>query len=121
MWKIKRNVLLDLLDAAKITHPNEFASLLGGEPNTQTISEFVVPPVISNNHSASINLFALPMDKSIIGSIHSHPSHNKLPSFADKKMFQRYPINIILCHPYTIEDFAGYDSNGTSLELTIID
>lgn len=120
MWKIKQNLILDLLDAAKNLYPKEYASLLGGNEREQLISEFVVPPVISDEHSASINLWAVPSDDSILGSVHSHPNGNGHVSIADKKMFTRYSINLILYYPFEINDFIAYDSNSKIVEIMII-
>jgi proteasome lid subunit RPN8/RPN11 len=112
---------LDLLDAAKNMYPKEYASLLGGEEKEQILSEFVVPPVISDEHSASINLWAIPSDESIVGSVHSHPNGNGHASSVDKKMFTRYSINLILYYPFELNNFIAYNSDSKIVEIMIIE
>jgi proteasome lid subunit RPN8/RPN11 len=119
MWKIKKNVFLDIMDAAKNNYPNEFASLLGGNKEKQLINEFVVPPFISDNFSASLNLYALPIDNSIIGSIHSHPTGKCLASIADLSLFSKYLVNIIVYWPFNQTNFVAYNSKGKRIDVLI--
>ena len=121
MWKIKRNILLDVCEAAKNMYPSEHASLLGGTKKNELIEEFIVPPVVSDHVSASINLFAMPVDDSIIGSIHSHPSGGGGASSADKRLFSRYPVNIIIYWPFAENDFKAYNSHGKLIVVDIVD
>ena len=121
MWKIKQNTLLDLLEASKNLYPREYASLLGGDVKEQLVFEYVIPPVLSGKSFAAIDLVSIPIHKSIIGSIHSHPVGRGNASRADVKLFRRYLINLIFYHPFGKTDFVAYGSNGEPMEVAIVE
>lgn len=116
----------DLLDAifegARRLYPRETILLLRGEKkkNSIKISELVVPPLATYGHSfANIPLHMLPIDFSIVGTVHSHPSGNLTPSPADfNHVFGK--ILMIVGFPFADErNIAVYNSTGEKLPLQI--
>ncbi|MCX6801376.1 MAG: Mov34/MPN/PAD-1 family protein [Candidatus Diapherotrites archaeon] len=118
---MKKSVLEDMLLSAKNSYPREFISLLGGDLQGKKISEFVIPPAESGVNFSSVNLYAIPIDETIIGSIHSHPGNSALPSTADKKFFSRFLMNAIVCLPFGEENVAFYDSTGKKIRVEIVE
>ena len=85
---------MELLDAifegAKRLHPRETILLLRGKKSKDSIRvlELVIPPLATYGRGfANIPLHMLPMDFSIVGTVHSHPSGNLAPSDTDCNHF----------------------------------
>jgi len=120
MWKIKKNLLIEIINAAKLNYPNEFICFLGGNSKTEEIIEFIFLPNESDEESASINVQTMPYDDTIVGSLHSHPNSTNEPSNADKKLFLKYPINIILGYPFIIENIGVYNKKSDKIKIELI-
>lgn len=118
--KINKNLLLELLDACKNTHPNEFFAYLGNEDDT--LNHYYVVPYIYNSHdSVSFRDDLVPTMLNVAGSIHSHPSFNPYPSKADLDTFRRRgKVHIIVTYPYQMDSIYAYDSNGEALSLQLV-
>ncbi len=117
---IPRNLLDTILEGAKQLYPRESFLLLRGKKSKGAIhvSDLVVAPfAVHGKGFAGFSSHMLPMDFSIVGTVHSHPSGNTQPSHVDlNHMFGR--IAMIVGYPYTGEDcVAIYDSNGEKLFL----
>jgi len=109
------------MEAAKNTYPKEYASLLGGNKKEKIVFEFVIPPVLSGISFATIDLVALPIDETIIGSVHSHPTPNGSASSADKILFGRYPINIILYYPFNENNLVVYNEKSEEMGFEVVE
>jgi proteasome lid subunit RPN8/RPN11 len=116
----------DLLDAilagAKQLYPRESFLLLRGKKNKNviSISDLVVAPFsVHGRGFASYPTHMIPMDFSIVGTVHSHPSGNTQPSSVDlNHMFGR--ILMIVGYPFTDERcVAVYGSDGEKLALNV--
>ena len=117
---------VELLDAifegARRLYPRETILLLRGKKSKDSISvlELVVPPLATYGRGfANIPLHMLPMDFSIVGTVHSHPSGNLAPSDVDfNHFFGR--ILMIVGFPFAGEqNVAVYNSRGERLPLHI--
>jgi proteasome lid subunit RPN8/RPN11 len=117
---------LELLEAifegAKRLYPRETILLLRGKKSKDVIrvEELVVPPLATYGRGfANVPLHMLPMDFSIVGTVHSHPSGNLAPSDVDfNHFFGR--ILMIVGFPFAdAENVAVYNSNGEKLPLQI--
>jgi proteasome lid subunit RPN8/RPN11 len=117
---------LELLEAifegAKRLYPKETILLLRGKKSKDVIRvlELVVPPLATYGRGfANVLLHMLPMDFSIVGTVHSHPSGNLAPSDVDfNHFFGR--ILMIVGFPFAgAENVAVYNSNGEKLPLQI--
>jgi proteasome lid subunit RPN8/RPN11 len=120
MWHVKNSVIEDLIESSKKVYPKEFLCFLGGDRESEEITEIVFLPTISGETSASINVLSMPFDDTIIGSFHSHPHGSAFPSTADKKFFHKYPINIILSLGFKTT-VCAFNNDGNEITLDIID
>ena len=124
IWKITAQCLELIFESAKSSFPNEFGGLLRRSALLDdTISELVLlPGTVGGDRHAIFRMHMRPIDYSIIGTVHSHPSTNFSPSDADRQMFARYGrINIIAAYPYTMNSWRAYDGAGEPIELVVID
>lgn len=123
-WKITKSCLQLILEAARSSYPNEFGGLLRVDDITKdTIIEVVLlPGTISGNTHAIFRMHMKPIDFSLVGTVHSHPSPSFRPSSADVQLFQRSgPVHIIAAHPFTINNWQGYNRNGKTISITLVD
>ena len=119
---IPRDLLDAILEGAKQLYPRESFLLLRGKKKKDVVymQDLVVAPFAVHGHGfASFSSYMLPMDFSIVGTVHSHPSGVARPSHVDlNPMFGR--VLMIVGYPYTGEEcVAVYDSNGERLSLTV--
>ena len=119
---IPRNLLDTILEGAKQLYPRESFLLLRGKKSKGviTVSDLVVAPfAVHGNGFASYSPHMLPMDFSVVGTVHSHPSGNVQPSHVDlNHMMGR--ILMIVGYPFADERcVAVYDSNGEKLVLQV--
>ncbi len=120
--KIKRATLEAISKAAKNLYPNEFFALLGSTKKNSIIDEIVMIPSIYGKEHASFRLDLVPVDFSIKGSVHSHPSGSNFPSRADLRVFPKTgEIHLIISYPFTINNARLFDSKGRELEWQTID
>jgi len=115
--------LLDtIFEGARRLYPRETILLLRGKKSEDVIRvfELVVPPLAVHGRGfANAPLHMLPMDFSIVGTVHSHPSGNLAPSDVDfNHFFGR--VLMIVGFPFAgAENVAVYNSNGEKLPLKI--
>jgi proteasome lid subunit RPN8/RPN11 len=117
---------LEILDAiyagAKELYPRESFLLLRGKKKNGVIrvSDLIVAPfAVHNEDSTHFSPYMLPSDFSLVGTVHSHPSGNILPSVVDLNYFFGR-ILMIVGPPFEGEScVAVYDSNGEKLPLKI--
>lgn len=119
---ISQGLLQTILDGAKNLYPREVILLLRGkrEKNLVTISELVVPPLATHGRGfATVPFHMLPIDFSLVGTAHSHPSGNVTPSATDlNHVFGT--ILMIVGFPFVNEtNVAVYNRNGEKLNLKI--
>jgi proteasome lid subunit RPN8/RPN11 len=119
---IPRDLLETILAGAKQLYPRESFLLLRGKKNKGIIeiSDLIVAPfAVHGRGFASHPTYMLPMDFSIVGTVHSHPSGNTQPSSVDlNHLFGR--VLMIVGYPFTDElCVAVYGSNGEKLPLNV--
>jgi len=117
MWKIKKSLLEDLCSTAKNYLPDEFMCFLSGDKKKETITEIVLLPNYSSSTAVMINELNIPLDDTIIGTMHSHPNSSNHASSADKKMFKKYKLNLILGYPFVIENIGFYDEKANPITI----
>lgn len=119
---ISNDLLQTIFEGAKHVYPRETILLLRGQKKKDviTISELVVPPLASYGRGfAHVPLHMLPMDFSIVGTAHSHPSGNITPSHTDLNHFFG-PTLMIVGFPFIDEkNVAVYDRKGERLTLQV--
>ena len=119
---IDEKLLQTVLEGARRLYPKEMILILRGEKKKGfvKISELVVPPLATyGSNFANIPLHMLPMDFSIVGTVHSHPSGNLTPSTAD--LNRGFGI-ILMIVGFPFEDernVAVYKRDGEKLALHV--
>jgi len=117
---MQRELLEMIRESARRLHPRETILLLRGmvDKGVVSVSEVVIPPLATFGKGFSgFPQFMLPMDFSIIGTAHSHPSGNLKPSVEDlNHLFGK--ILLIVAFPYLREEDAeAYNREGKKLTL----
>ncbi|MEM1981426.1 MAG: Mov34/MPN/PAD-1 family protein [Candidatus Hadarchaeales archaeon] len=117
-----RQLLEALLEGARRLHPREILLLLRGrkEKGEVEITEFLFPPFSARGKDfASFSVQALPLDPSLVGTAHSHPSGNLSPSPTDLNRFFG-KVMLIMGFPYLNEEnVAVYDGKGRRIPLSL--
>ena len=120
---ISQELLKAIFEGARRLYPKETIMLLRGEKRKDLIAvkDLVVPPLANYGRGfANIPLHMLPMDFSIIGTVHSHPSGSLTPSHSDMNHFFG-AVLMIVGYPYANEgDIASYNRNGDKLTLRVM-
>jgi proteasome lid subunit RPN8/RPN11 len=120
VYAISSGALSMINEAAIGTYPNEFLAALKAEEGV--ITELVVLPGTVQGDSHSIMYtHMLPIDYSVVGTIHSHPGHSNRPSDADLEFFSHFGgVHLITCLPYDETSWRAYDSNGRRVDLKVV-
>ena len=118
---IDRSLMEMVNQAARDSLPNEFMAMLRAEEGV--VSELLlVPGTLQGKDSALVMLHMLPIDYTVVGTIHSHPGYSNRPSRQDLELFRRYGmIHIITCLPYDENSWQAYDHQGGMIELPVVD
>lgn len=128
LWHLVMKVLIDrktleaMMSFARENHPHEVVLLLRGkrEKDAFFIEEFLFPPFASSGRGfAQFPPHMLPIDFSIVGTAHSHPSGSTKPSASDLNNFYGR-FMMILAYPYGREDAAAFNSRGENLAIEIV-
>ncbi|MBD3207058.1 peptidase [Candidatus Bathyarchaeota archaeon] len=119
--KFPIDLLRSALELAKNNHPNEIILLLRGKKAKDiiTINDFLIPPMgIGGNGFASFPANMLPIDFSIVGTLHSHPSGRLSPSTRDlHNMYGR--VMVIIGLPYTTNSVSAFRKSGERLAVEV--
>ena len=117
--------LLDsIFEGAKRLYPKETFLLLRGKKskNEIRISDLVVPPLAVYGYGfANLPFHMLPMDFSVVGTVHSHPSGNITPSSVDLNHFFGRVLMIVGFPFADTQNATVYDSKGEKLQLQVVD
>jgi proteasome lid subunit RPN8/RPN11 len=119
-------ISFDILDAifesGRRLYPRETILMLRGKKNKDImeIVDLVIPPFSTHGQGfANFPFHMLPMDFSIVGTVHSHPSGNVTPSTVDLNHFFGR-LMMIVGYPFQDEqNVAVYNSEGKKLQLKV--
>lgn len=119
---MSQELLDSIFEGAKRLYPKETILLLRGKKSKDTIriNDLLVPPLATYGQGfANYPLHLLPMDFSLVGTVHSHPSGNKTASDVDfNHFFGR--IMMIVGYPYEgKDDVVVYNCRGEKLLIEI--
>ena len=121
---LKRSVIENLLSYARGAHPRESVLLLRGKVSKDEVfvNDTIIPPFAT--HGEGFSTFPshmLPLDFSVVGVAHSHPSGVLAPSVNDlNQVYGR--IMIIVAFPYQSErNIALFNREGKALMFKVID
>jgi proteasome lid subunit RPN8/RPN11 len=82
----------------------------------------MLPGTLQGRSSALVNLWMMPIDYSVVGSVHSHPSGNFSPSDEDRNFFRKFgSVHIITGRPYSMRTWQAYDDDGEPVVLEVVD
>ena len=117
---IRRDALDLMLASAKGALPNEFAGVLRAYDGVVT-EVMVLPGTEQGARAALFKFHMLPADRSVVGTVHSHPSGNYWPSGADLELFDRFgSVHIIVGYPYNVHSWQAYDGRGRARDISVI-
>jgi proteasome lid subunit RPN8/RPN11 len=120
---VERAVVDSILSYAQMLHPREAILLLKGEVDKHKIvvNDTQIPPLATHGKTFSaFPLSRLPIDFSVVGVAHSHPSGALRPSVTDLNKFYGR-IMLIAAYPYQTEkNIAIFDREGKALKYTVI-
>lgn len=122
-WEITKDCLNLIFECAKSSYPNEFGGLLRVDmENKHKIIELIVlPGTISGDSHAIFQMHMRPIDFSIVGTVHSHPSPYAIPSEQDLALFSKYgKIHIISASPFNEDSWRAYDYLGNYIEVIVV-
>ena len=115
-------VFKGLLAMAREAYPLEMLALLRGEKKGEEVhvKELLFAPLSAHSEtSAHFRLDLLPIDFTIVGLAHSHPSGVGEPSIEDLHNFIG-KVMLILTPPYLgVEDIHAFDGSGRRLEVRV--
>ena len=120
MYNIKNAVVDSIIMASRNIYPKEFISMLGG--GDKTIEELVILPAEFGDDFSSFRFDLAPIfDKTIIGTVHSHPTSGNDPSFADLEAFRKTgQVHIIIGYPYALNTMKAFDNSGKIVPLKVV-
>ncbi len=109
-----------IMEASKDTYPMEFGAMLKAEHDV--IYEIVIMPgTVQGDHHTIMWMGNKPIDFSVVGSVHSHPSGVIIPSDADLHMFSNTgAIHMIVGFPYRETDYKFFNRLGKPIEVGVI-
>jgi proteasome lid subunit RPN8/RPN11 len=120
---IEQSVIDSVLSDALMFYPRESMLLLRGKAEKQkiTVNDIQIPPLATHGNTFStFPMHMLPIDFSIMGTAHSHPSGALRPSFTDLNKFYGR-IMLITVYPYQSEnDIAIFDRKGKKIKFKTI-
>lgn len=118
---VKRGLLELAAEAAKSSYPQEFGCFMRLEKGVLT-ELVLIPGTIQGDRHAIFQFQMLPVDRTINGTLHSHPSPHPYPSEDDFALFEKHgKVHIIYGHPYGPGDWRAYDHTGTPTRLEVVD
>jgi proteasome lid subunit RPN8/RPN11 len=118
---ITRRCLDSALACARSAYPNEFGGILrADEPGT--ISDLLLlPGTTAGRRHANFQLYMLPVDLGVAGTVHSHPSGALHPSEADVRLFRHWGRrHLILGAPFGAGSWRAYDGNGLEVPIEVV-
>jgi proteasome lid subunit RPN8/RPN11 len=121
---ITRDVLESCLLGAQESYPREFLGMLAGTRAKDEIRIdrlYLAPLTESDEGSVHFDEFNLPIALGVVGTFHSHPSGQALPSKADLRMFSRKgSVHLVACRPFGAQSVRAFDLKGKELPFSTV-
>ncbi len=119
---VRRGCLESALACARSIYPREFGGVLRADPPGVISELLLVPGTTSGERHANFQLYMLPVDLGVVGTVHSHPSGALHPSDADLILFRHWGRrHLILGYPYGRGSWRAYDGNGDEVPLRVLE
>jgi len=117
---ITRRALSSALASARSAYPNEFGGVLRADPPGLISELLLLPGTTAGRSHANFQLYMLPADLTVVGTIHSHPSGALHPSDADVQLFRNWGRrHIIVGAPFGPGSWRAYDGSGEEVRLEV--
>ena len=117
---ITRRALSSALASARSAYPNEFGGVLRADPPGVISELLLLPGTTAGRRHANFQLYMLPADLTVVGTVHSHPSGALHPSDADLRLFRSWGRrHLILGAPFSRGSWRAYDGNGEEVRLDV--
>lgn len=119
MILIDKKIFKAMQEFAKNNHPNEIIVLLRGKRENDNIhiTDWLLPPFgTGGNGFATFPTHMLPIDFTIMGTAHSHPSGRLTPSTMDLNNFYGR-VMMIIGPPYDKPRAAAYHKTGEQVPI----
>jgi len=117
---IQRRCLDSALACARSAYPNEFGGVLRADPPGVISELLLLPGTTAGRRHANFQLYMLPADLTVVGTVHSHPSGALHPSDADLRLFRSWGRrHLILGAPFSRGSWRAYDGNGEEVRLDV--
>ncbi|MCX6648295.1 MAG: Mov34/MPN/PAD-1 family protein [Candidatus Bathyarchaeota archaeon] len=120
---VDKGLLEEMLSFARDRHPKEAILMLRGKVTKEsiTLTDYLFPPFATTDSvSASYPIHMLPIDFSIVGTVHSHPSGSLNLSTQDiNHMYGRF--SMLMVFPYGLGDVAAFNKQGERLVVRVTD
>lgn len=120
---IDREVVDEIIQIARESHPLEFMAMLEGKisKGVLKVDGLIFIPGETSNQGAVMKTFMMPLTTSTVGSVHSHPVPSAMPSTADLHFFAKNGVfHLIIAQPYIEESMVGYDAFGDIVDYRTI-
>ena len=118
---ITRHCLDSALACARSAFPNEFGGILRADEPGVITDLLLLPGTTAGRRHANFQLYMLPVDLGVAGTVHSHPSGALFPSQADVTLFRHWGRrHIILGAPFGEGAWRAYDGNGVEVPLAVV-
>jgi proteasome lid subunit RPN8/RPN11 len=118
---ITRACLDSALACARSAYPNEFGGILRADPPGVISDLLLLPGTTAGRRHANFQLYMMPIDLGVAGTVHSHPSGAVHPSEADVTLFRHWGRrHLILGYPYGPGAWRAYDGNGREAALRVV-
>jgi|Deesub1362B_J571_1020462.scaffolds.fasta_scaffold00003_567 proteasome lid subunit RPN8/RPN11 len=121
-------LLEEILENTRIIHPREIILLIRGKKRKKSdlteiyLREYVVPPLpVHGKTLASYSSMMLPFYLDIVGTYHSHPSGNPLPSIPDLNNFIGLFIAVAIPPYQSIDNIYFYNKDGRKIPVKVIE
>jgi proteasome lid subunit RPN8/RPN11 len=119
---ISRRALTSALASARSSYPNEFGGVLRADPPGVIGELLMLPGTTAGRRHANFQLYMLPADLTVVGTVHSHPSGALHPSDADLRLFRSWGRrHLILGAPFESWSWRAYDGNGNETSLSVVE
>jgi proteasome lid subunit RPN8/RPN11 len=118
---ITRQCLDSALACARSAYPNEFGGVLRADRPGVIDDLLLLPGTTAGRRHANFQLYMLPVDLGVAGTVHSHPSGALHPSEADLQLFRHWGRrHLILGAPFGAGSWRAYDGNGDEVRLAVV-